>query len=64
MADDDLEYFQRRAEQEIAAAQWSATTEVVAIHYALSEMYLERLAKRRADHATSPAARAEAEGEA
>lgn len=44
MSDDDRVYFERRAEQEIACAQRSSNRHAVAVHYALSELYLARVA--------------------
>lgn len=44
MSDTDAEYFQRRAEQEVQRAQQATKPEVVAAHYALSELYLQRVA--------------------
>lgn len=41
--DDDRTYFERRAEEEIERARESTDPRTVAIHYALSELYLERI---------------------
>lgn len=43
MTDDDRVYFERRAEQEIERARESSDPRIVAVHYALSELYLERI---------------------
>ena len=43
MSGHDRAYFQRRAEQEVEAAQRSDKPEAVAIHYQLAERYLDRL---------------------
>ncbi len=43
MADKDRDYFYRRAEQEIACAQASASEQLVRFHYELSTLYLERV---------------------
>lgn len=43
--DEDRAYFERRAEEEIERARESADPRSVAIHYALSELYLERIAE-------------------
>lgn len=40
---DDMEYFQERAEQELAWAQRSEHVAVVAAHYEMAERYLERV---------------------
>lgn len=47
MSESDTEYFQLRAEQEVERARLATKSEVVAVHYALSELYLERVAKAR-----------------
>lgn len=39
----DVEYLQRRAEQEVAQAQQATDPAVVAIHFQLAEEYLERV---------------------
>ncbi|MDQ8757403.1 hypothetical protein RCO27_14325 [Sphingosinicella sp. LHD-64] len=44
MSDDDRVYFERRAEQEIECARRSSNRHAVAVHYALSELYLARVA--------------------
>ena len=41
--DDDRAYFERRAGEEIERARESDDPRCVAIHYALSELYLERV---------------------
>ena len=41
--DTDSEYFQRRAEEEVERAMDATVPEVVAAHYALSELYLQRV---------------------
>lgn len=48
MPDDDLAYFERRAEQELQLAQQAVDPQVVAAHYRLAELYLERLSTERA----------------
>lgn len=42
---DDLEYFQSRAEQEVAVAQEATNPRVVAAHYELAERYLELVSR-------------------
>ena len=39
----DLDYYERRAEQELELAQRATRPEVVAAHYRLAELYLARL---------------------
>lgn len=39
----DLDYYERRAEQELELAQRATKPEVVAAHYRLAELYLARL---------------------
>lgn len=39
----DLDYYERRAEQELELAQRATNPEVVAVHYRLAELYLDRL---------------------
>jgi hypothetical protein len=46
--DDDLAYFERRAEQELQLAQQAVDPQVVAAHYRLAELYLERVSTKRA----------------
>ena len=41
----DLRYFQKRAEEEVKRAQRATSPAAVAAHYALSELYLERVAE-------------------
>ena len=43
MLDDDLDYFQRRAETELEMAQQSDKQGVTAAHYKLAEEYLARV---------------------
>lgn len=43
MPDDDLDYFQRRAETELTMAQRSETRGATAAHYKLAEEYLARV---------------------
>ena len=43
VTDEDRAYFERRAEEEIERARESSDPRSVAIHYALSELYLERI---------------------
>ena len=43
MSDQDLEYFQRRAEQETELAQRAADARAVRVHYELASAYLERV---------------------
>lgn len=45
---EDLQYLQRRAEEELEAAQRSTVPEVTAAHYQLAEAYLERIDAKRA----------------
>ena len=44
MSATDAEYYQSRAEQELERAQKATDPKVVAAHYALAELYLERVA--------------------
>lgn len=48
MGEDDLDYYQRRAEQETSLASAATEPRVVAAHYALAELYLERVAQKLA----------------
>lgn len=41
----DLDYFQRRAEQEVRSAQYATDPAAVAAHYAIAETYLDRVAR-------------------
>ena len=43
MANDDLLYFERRAEAELELAQRSTDSRVVKAHYELAAHYLDRL---------------------
>jgi hypothetical protein len=43
MSHDDLQYYERRAEAEIAAAQQSRHQAVVQAHYELASAYLDRI---------------------
>ena len=43
MADEDRDYFYRRAEQEIACAQSACGERQVRLHYQLAETYLDRV---------------------
>jgi hypothetical protein len=43
MSGDDVAYFQRRAEDEIEAAQLAAHTKAVQAHYSLASAYLDRI---------------------
>ena len=43
MSHDDLEYYERRAEAEIAAAQQARHQSVVQAHYELASAYLDRI---------------------
>ena len=47
--EDDLEYFQRRAEQELELAQKADVPAVVSAHYGLAEKYLDRISGGPAD---------------
>jgi hypothetical protein len=47
MSASNAEYYRSRAEQELERAQQSTAPKVVAAHYALAELYLERLAAER-----------------
>jgi hypothetical protein len=44
MIQDDRSYYQRRAEIETERAQQAVLPEVVQVHYALAEAYLEKVA--------------------
>lgn len=50
--EDDLEYLQGRAEQEVTLAQRATCPAVVAVHYKLAERYLHRVS-RIAPHDTN-----------
>lgn len=54
MSQDDIGYFQRRAEYELELAQQATHPNVVAAHYRLANAYLERIdtvaSVRRTDH--------------
>ena len=54
MSDDDLNYFEGRAQTELEMAQRSETPEVTAAHYNLAEAYLERVDALRASATTEP----------
>ena len=43
MAGDDLDYFEQRAEAEIALAQRAGDERVVQAHYELASAYLDRI---------------------
>ena len=43
MADEDGAYYQKRAEEEVELARRSTDPVVVQFHYAMTELYLERL---------------------
>lgn len=43
MSDEDVEYFYRRAEEELAMAQKAELRSAVKAHYQLASAYLERL---------------------
>jgi hypothetical protein len=43
MSQDDLSYYERRAEAEIAAAQQARHQAVVQAHYELASAYLDRI---------------------
>ena len=43
MSHDDLEYYERRAEAEIAAAQQARHQAVVQAHYELASAYLDKI---------------------
>ena len=43
MSGDDVAYFQRRAEDEIEAAQRASNSEAVQAHYTLASAYLDRI---------------------
>lgn len=45
----DIAYYQRRAEQEVKLAQQSDDPAVVAAHYQLAQLYLDRVANLDAD---------------
>ena len=55
MTDNDINYYQRRAEAELVMAQQATLPEVVSAHYQLADAYLERVASaepvRRVAHA-------------
>ena len=48
----DVEYFQRRAEEEVNQAQQATVPAVVAAHYRLAELYLERVAQAESSRAS------------
>ena len=43
MSREDVDYFERRAEAEIALAQKAKSTEVVQAHYQMATLYLDRI---------------------
>ena len=43
MSREDADYFERRAEAEIALAQKAKSTEVVQAHYEMATAYLDRI---------------------
>jgi hypothetical protein len=43
MSGDDVTYFQRRAEDEIEAAQRASHSKAVQAHYSLASAYLDRI---------------------
>lgn len=43
MSHEELDYYQRRAEEEIALAQQADKSEVVKAHYELASAYLDRI---------------------
>ena len=47
MFDDDVSYYQHRAEIEVERAQQATSPEVVRVHHQLAEAYLDRLAAGR-----------------
>lgn len=55
VSEDDIGYYQRRAEAELERAQQATRPEVVRAHFQLANAYLERIASaepaRRAQHA-------------
>lgn len=55
VTNDDRAYFERRAEQQIERARESDDPRSVAIHYALSELYLERVDAAREEEADADA---------
>ncbi len=42
-SEDDVQYYQRRAEEELARAQQAVDPEIVSLHYELAELFLERV---------------------
>ena len=54
----DLEYYQRRAEEELAQAQRSSDPQIVARHYELAELLLARV-RQLANGPSSPEATSE-----
>lgn len=43
MSHDDVDYYERRAEEQIALAQKSRNTQAVQAHYQLASAYLDRI---------------------
>jgi len=43
MSGEDVDYFERRAEAEIALAQKARNTEAVQAHYQMATLYLDRI---------------------
>lgn len=43
--EDDLQYHQRRAEEELARAQQAVDPKIVSLHYELAELFLERVSE-------------------
>ncbi|NNM77794.1 hypothetical protein HJG53_12835 [Sphingomonas sp. ID1715] len=51
----NAEYYQARAEQELERAQQATDSRVVAVHFALAELYLERVVAEAQASAASAA---------
>lgn len=45
--DNEIEYYRRRAEEEVERASNATEPSVVAVHYAMAELYLARLPERK-----------------
>ncbi len=44
--DQDLEYYQKRAEEEVERARRAQSPAVVTVHYELAELYLARISPK------------------
>lgn len=47
VSEDDVQYYQRRAEEELARAQQAVDPKIVSLHYELAELFLERVSENK-----------------